>query len=316
MKAASELARTLEQLDARGMKKLSRAELRELPALYRNVVSDLAEARARGLPAQEARRLEALVLRGHAILYAPDPPRLGGALAELLREFPHEVRRSLRPLALAMALFLSGGVLGYAEVQRDPASAAVLLPGALGENAEESFQPSGPARDGDPLYGALYFTNNARVALNTYALGASFGVGTVLMLLFNGTVIGATIAVVAAEGSTRAFWSFVLPHGGIEIAAISFAAAGGLRIGAGMLFPGSLPRGQSLARAARASLPLALGAALVLAVAGLVEGWISPLPFSLAGKAALGIGLDLALLAYLLIGQRAWRRRPAGVEGS
>ena len=316
MKPASELARMLEQLDAHGVQTLSREELRDLPALYRNVVSDLAEGRARGLPAPEARWLEALVVRGHALLYAPDPPRLARALRELLRDFPGEVRRSLRPLALATALFFLGGGMGYAEVRRDPASAAVLLPGALGENAEESFQPSGPPRDGDPLYGALYFTNNARVALNSYALGASFGVGTLLMLLFNGTVIGATVAVVDAEGSTRALLSFVAPHGGIEIAAILIAAAGGLRIGYGMLFPGSLPRGQSLARAARASLPLALGAALVLAVAGLVEGWISPLQFSLAGKVALGLGLDLALLAYLVIGLRVGRTGEATRQGS
>src|SRR3712207_8571435 len=47
------------------------------------------------------------------------------------------------------------------------------------------FQAGRAPRDGDPIFGAFYFPNNASVAFNAYALGGSCGIGTVLVLLFN-----------------------------------------------------------------------------------------------------------------------------------
>jgi uncharacterized membrane protein SpoIIM required for sporulation len=167
------------------------------------------------------------------------------------------------------------------------------------ENAEH-FRDDQPSGSGHPVYGVFYFTNNARVALTAYALGATFAVGTVLILLFNGVVLGATGAVVAATGSPQAFLSFVLPHSGIELAAILFAAAAGLQMGGALIKPGWRKRRDAFLFAARESLPLALGATALLVVAGIVEGWISPKPFPLALKAVIGGTLNVLLLIYLL----------------
>lgn len=303
MSARRELEQALTALEARRGERPDRGALRQLPRLYRAVVAELAEARARGARRPELEALETLVLRAHALLYVPEPPPLRLAFGELMTAFPRQVRRCSAELGLAAALLAGGAALGYLEVRRDAASAAVLLPGGLRDNAEESFQAGHAPRDGDPIFGAFYFTNNASVAFNAYALGGSCGIGTVLVLLFNGAVLGATFAVVSAVASPAAFWSFVLPHAGVELFAILAAAAGGLRMARGLLLPGWLPRRAAFARAARESLPLALGAAVLLAVAGLVEGWISPQALPLGVKAAIGVGLDLLLLGYLML----WR---------
>ncbi|MFH0900582.1 MAG: stage II sporulation protein M [Pseudomonadota bacterium] len=299
MSASSQLADLLSQIGHRSAKALSREELLALPKLYRLAVAELAEARARGTPAAQRGTLEYLVIRAHAMLYAPAPLRIGSAIVDLVRAFPAAVRRYRRLVAIAALLLLVGSLWGYLEVARNPASAAVLLPGGLQENAEESFQSGASTREGHPAYGVFYFTNNARVAFNAYALGATFGVGTVLLLLFNGVILGGTIAVVGLVGSPRVLLSFVLPHGGIELAAIVIAAAGGLAIADGLLRPGWRRRMDSLRVAARESLPLVLGSAALLAVAGLVEGWISPQPLPLAVKAAIGGVLDVLLVVYL-----------------
>ena len=311
MNPADRLAGILRTIEATSLRRVARSDLRELPALYRQLVSELAEARALGLPREHLADLEALVVRAHATLYAPAPVRWGRALADLLVAFPTAVRRWWRSVALATAFLVAGCAWGYLEVGRDPSSAAILLHGAMQQNAEESFQDGAPKREGDPVAGVLYFTNNARVALYAFALGATFGVGTAIVLLFNGVTLGATFAVVGMLGSPRAFFSFVLPHGGIELAAIVIAAAGGLRLAGGLLRPGWRRRRDSLLEAARESLPLALGAAVVLAVAGLVEGWISPMKLPIAAKATIGGVLDLLLVLYVLSG-----RKPASRAGS
>ncbi|MHB1847290.1 MAG: stage II sporulation protein M, partial [Deltaproteobacteria bacterium] len=223
------------------------------------------------------------------------------ATGRLLAEYPSRVRRAGGRLSLGAALLAVGLAFGGLEVARDPSSALALLPTASQENAE-AFQDEGaPPREGDPAYGAFYFTNNAQVAALGFALGATFGVGTLLLLLYNGVLLGATIALVAARGSLRALLSYVAPHGGLELAAIVIAAAGGFGLAQALLAPGWQRRQDALRDAAREALPLALGSAVLLGVAGLAEGWLSPKPWPLHWKLAIGLCLDLCLALYLCL---------------
>ncbi|HET6150990.1 MAG TPA: stage II sporulation protein M [Polyangia bacterium] len=278
-------------------RRLARADLRDLPVMYRRVIAALAEARARGVPIAQLARLERVLIAAHGLLYAPEPPRLGRAFVALLREFPVVVRRSWRALALAVALCALGGGWGYSVVRSDPGRAAALLSPELLDNAHH-FK-SGAAREGDPLYGAFYFTNNATVAFSVYALGATFGLGTVLVLLYNGVMLGATLAIVLSLGASARFFSFVVAHGELEMLAVFIAAAAGLEMGWALLRPGWKRRSDALRDAAHATLPMALGASLLLAVAGLVEGWISPMPLPFSTKATLGASLLAGALVYL-----------------
>lgn len=294
------LGRIIESCRKQPLSALSREDLRSLPILYRRLMAQIAEARAAGASKAQIAQLEALAVSGHAILYAPAPTHLGRALVNLLAMFPHAVRQARRYLGAAALLLVVGCLWGYLEVRRDSASAAVLLPQALQENAEESFQESARTRDGAPIYGVFYFTNNARVALQAFALGATLGVGTAIVLLTNGVLLGASFALVRLVASPRAFFSFVLPHGGLELGAILIAAAGGLMLGDALLRPGWRTRWASFRRASREALPLAIGAATLLAVAGLIEGWLSPKPWPLVYKAVLGLAVDALFIAYLL----------------
>jgi uncharacterized membrane protein SpoIIM required for sporulation len=302
-----ELLRLLERLERRP-EALTRAEVRELPRLYRRTVTELADRRARGVAADRLAGIERLMVRAHGLLYAPPPIALGAAFARLVRSLPSRVRAARRMIALATALLSLGAIWGYLEVRRDPAGAAVLLSPELLENAE-SFRTGAPMRPGDPIYGAFYFTNNARVAFNAWALGATFGIGTALLLLYNGVILGATVAVVAAGPGSRTFLSFVLPHSGVELAAILIAAAGGFAMASGLLRPGPRRRRDAFRQSALDSLPLALGAAVLLSIAGLTEGWFSPLPLPLGLKALLGGSLTTLLAIYLLAPNRNERDR-------
>ena len=297
--AAERLHAILQQVNTQTVRRLSRADLQALPGLYREAVAELAEARARQLDRGHIAALQALVLRGHTLLYAPAPTHVLADWQGILLAFPAAVRRAWRGLALCTAVCAAGGVWGAYEVQRDPSSAAVLLAGGWEQNAEESFQAHGPQRTGNPVQGVFYFTNNARVALTAYALGATLGVGTLLVLVYNGVILGATLAVVRSLGTLHGLLGFILPHSGIELTAILVAAAGGMQLADGILRPGWRSRRASFMQAARQSLPLALGAASLLILAGLVEGWISPMPWPLAVKAGIGAGLDVLLAVYL-----------------
>jgi uncharacterized membrane protein SpoIIM required for sporulation len=100
-----------------------------------------------------------------------------------------------------------------------------------------------------PLASSAIMTNNMSVSFTTFALGITAGLGTIYMMAFNGLLIGVIGMACGLAGMSVQLWSFVAPHGVLELPAIFIAGGAGLRIAQGLLFPGLLPRRESLARA-------------------------------------------------------------------
>jgi uncharacterized membrane protein SpoIIM required for sporulation len=100
-------------------------------------------------------------------------------------------------------------------------------------------------------------------------------------------------------------WSFVAPHGVLELPAIFIASGAGLEIARGLLFPGLLPRKASLAQAGGRAARLLLGTIPLLVVAGMIEGFFSPSSAPVVMKFGLAAVLFAALLAYLFASGKA-----------
>jgi uncharacterized membrane protein SpoIIM required for sporulation len=94
-------------------------------------------------------------------------------------------------------------------------------------------------------------------------------------------------------------WSFVAPHGVLELPAIFIAGGAGFRIAQGLLFPGVLPRRDSLARAGFEAVQLLVGTIPILIIAGLIEGFVSPTNLPVALKFSMAAALFVLLNAYL-----------------
>jgi uncharacterized membrane protein SpoIIM required for sporulation len=148
-----------------------------------------------------------------------------------------------------------------------------------------------------PVASSEITTNNLSVSFMTFAMGITAGIGTLWMILLNGLLIGVVGTACWQAGMSLSLWSFVAPHGVLELPAIFIAGGAGFGIARGLLFPGALPRAESLVRAGKRSGKLFFGSIPMLLVAGLIEGFVSPshLP------AALKFGLAAALFTMLTI---------------
>jgi uncharacterized membrane protein SpoIIM required for sporulation len=93
--------------------------------------------------------------------------------------------------------------------------------------------------------------------------------------------------------------SFVVPHGVLELPAIFIAGGAGLLVAKGLLFPGTLPRRESLALEGGRAMRLALGIIPLLIVAGTVEGFVSPTDLAPHWKYLLGAGLFTLLILFV-----------------
>jgi uncharacterized membrane protein SpoIIM required for sporulation len=150
-------------------------------------------------------------------------------------------------------------------------------------------------------------TNNISVSFLAFALGITFGLGTLYLMVFNGLMVGTLAGLCYTHGLGIPFWSFVLPHGVIELTAIFIAGGAGFLLGGALLFPGDLPRKDALPKRARQAGRLILGCVPLLVIAGIVEAFFSPIQVHAGLKFGMA-GLLLALLlCYLLLPRPAPR---------
>jgi len=150
-----------------------------------------------------------------------------------------------------------------------------------------------------PYASSRIMTNNISVALMTFASGITGAVGTVYLLFFNGLMIGVVGAACASAGMSLSLWSFVAPHGVLELPTIFIAGGAGFRLAQGLLFPGHRPRRTALTVAAREAVLLALGCAPLLVVAGVVEAFVSPTGLPVWSKFLVAGSLFTLLVVYL-----------------
>jgi uncharacterized membrane protein SpoIIM required for sporulation len=261
---------------------LSDEDLFELPVLYRAALSSLSVARETSLDADLVGFLEALCARAYFVLYGVQPPLHRRIAAFFGAGWPLALRSLWRETLVAVLMMLLGGIVAYCLVASDPGWYHSIIPGDLagGRGPQSSaaelraglYDGGGSAGDMLGAFATFLFTHNAQIALMCFALGFAFGVPTLLLLVYNGCIVGAFAAVYVSKGLGLPLAAWLAIHGTTELFAIAIAGAAGLRIGMAVAFPGRLSRTVATTRAGRTAAFAMIGVVLMLAVAGLLEG--------------------------------------------
>jgi uncharacterized membrane protein SpoIIM required for sporulation len=208
-------------------------------------------------------------------------------------------RRHWRYVQIALLIFAVSGVVGAALTYQDPDFKLSIIGPQMVETIDKHEMWTHSIVGIKPLASSAIMTNNLSVSFSTFALGTTGGLGTIYMMLFNGLLIGVIGMACHMSGMSLQLWSFVAPHGVLELPAIFIAGGAGFRIAAGLLFPGYLPRRESLSRAGTDAVQLLLGTIPLLIVAGTIEAFVSPTGIAVALKLSMAAALFALLLAYL-----------------
>jgi uncharacterized membrane protein SpoIIM required for sporulation len=292
----------LESLIASGsgrITSLGHGELQELSLLYRQTAADLAAIRQDPGSVHFARYLNQLMARAHNIIYGGHRASPSVILTFFKREYPRIFRRNVRYCALAFAMFVAGGLAGVALTLQDSDFQLRVLGPRMVQTIQRKEMWTHSIISIKPLASSEIMTNNMTVAFMTYATGITAGLGTIYMLFFNGLLMGVIGTACGLAGISLSLWSFVAPHGALELPAIFLAGGAGLKLGHGLLFPGVLPRKQSLAIAGREATTLVLGTIPILIIAGTIEAFVSPTGLAATLKFAMSAALLVLLFGYL-----------------
>lgn len=301
----------LERARRGGLGSLPEEEVSRFVALYRATAADLARARSYGASAELLRSLERWVGAGHNLLYRPGAWSWRDAREWLGHGFPALVRRRWRPIALAAALLFVPLLLAAAVIHADPARARAILPVELMVRAEEGREREARGQGyveipqiQMPVMASGIIANNVWVTFLAFAGGIAAGLGTTATLVFNGVHVGAVMGLFIRYGLGGYLFAFVLPHGIIELTAICIAGGAGLWLGSALVLPGRATRRDALVARGREAVSLLAGAAALLVIAGVIEGFISPAPLPRPLKWAAASAFALLLALYLLGGGR------------
>ncbi len=287
----------------RGMRSFSAADVFAFGRLYRLTTSDLAYAQGRGYDDELLGYLNRLVARAHAHVYSRG---VEGGWTRIerffMQTFPQEVRRSWVYVGACAMLTIVCSCIAWNVVMQNADDASALIPASMiPPHISKSLHNSNfaiPPQQSAEM-SSLIITNNIRVAIGAFAFGiVSLGVLTVYVISLNGLMIGALGALYAEAGFGSDFWATIAPHGVIELTAIQIAGGAGMLLAAGVLLPGRLRRRDALAQNARRAGVLITGVAAMLCVAGIIEGFFSPLRFPESVRVTVGAVTAIALLLY------------------
>jgi uncharacterized membrane protein SpoIIM required for sporulation len=301
------LEELLEFASKNGLASLTRDDLRDLGLLYRQMAADLAAIREDPTSVHVARYVNKLLARAHNTIYAAERGRPLAALGFFRRTFPAVFRRNVACCLLAFAVFVGGGLVGAVLCYRDPDFKLKMLGPEMVDTIERRQMWTHSIVSIKPQASSSIMTNNLSVSFTTFALGITGGIGTLFMMTLNGVLIGVIGMACWQSGMSVALWSFVAPHGVLELPAIFIAGGAGLRVAQGLLFPGWLPRRASLAAAGGEAAKLLLGCVPLLIVAGIVEAFVSPTSLPVRLKFGMAAALFVLLTSYLFAGRRGAR---------
>ncbi len=304
-----ELERLVRQIERRGVRSLSLDDLQQLPILYRAALSSLSVARSIALDRNLLLYLENLALRAYFAVYSTRANPIEGLRDFFVRDLPQAVRAARWHILIAEAALLVGVAAGFILTVHDEAWFSSLMPSELAGGrgpastaadlrAKELFAPWPGAAAAFGIFANVLFSHNTLVGLMCFGLGLAAGIPTLMLTVYQGLSLGAFIALHFDRGLTIDCLGWVSIHGTTELGAVILLAAGGLVIADKILFPGRYARLENLALHGRQAAQMAVGAILMLFVAGILEGGFRQLVQSTPARFAIGLGMAALWLIY------------------
>ena len=310
------------RVEQKGIAALAPEEVRLLPLLYRSAMSSLSVARGIALDRNLLLYLEDLALRAYLVVYGPRTGLIQNVRNFFLKGFPQAVREVRWHIFIIFAVLLAATIAGYVLVMSDMTYYSMFVPDGLtdwrspGVTAEELrekelFAPWPGFVQTFIVFAQFLFTHNSVIGILAFCLGFALGVPTVILVGYNGLILGAFIALHADVGLTADCLGWLSIHGITELLALVLSGAAGLRVAELIVFPGQLPRLESLSRYGRRAAGVAVGAVALDFVAAILEGGFRQLINNTPGRFIFALMTALCWLYYFT---RAGRERPDGFD--
>lgn len=255
--------------------------------------------------------LQNLVARAHRILHSREAVQHSWSFKKwFFEQVPQAFRLRFKYFICSLLSTLLGASVGIFLLASDVRSRDVIFPFEHLLNSpkervqeEESRIKDHPVDKKRGEFAGHLMTHNIQVSLVTLGMGMLWGIGSFILLFYNGVILGAVCYDYLHHGLGVFLTGWLLPHGIIEIPAILIAGQAGFLLGHAMIGYGTGQSFRSRITAVQQDVIHFSGLlAIMLVWAGIIEAFFSQyhepiIPYSL--KISFGIIEGIALISYL-----------------
>ena len=311
-----ELDGVLKKLEKRPELKMTLSQLERFHYLYQRASADLAKIKTFSADPGTRTYLETMVARAFGEIHETrDKPHRLAPLSWFFATFPQTFRRHIQAFWISLSVMLLGGIFGGYVIMANPEAKQFLLPFSHlhGDPSDRVAKEESAQKDrlqgSKSSFSSYLMTHNTKVSIFTLALGMTWGVGTLIMLFYNGVILGAVALDYVLGGETAFLLGWLMPHGIIEIPAILLAGQAGLVLAGALIGRSNSDSLRKRLRKISADLvTLIFGIAIMLAWSGIIEAFFSQyhepvIPYTVK----IGFGTLEAVLLVLFL-TRAGRR--------
>ncbi len=265
--------------------------------LYQSSCEHLSVARTRYGNTSTVEYLNNLVARAHQAIYVTKPNSVSRLFRFLFSRYPALLRKESRLILISTGIFVFFFFFSFFFTIANENYALSFV--------SQEYVDSIKGNDGQassinaPVASVFILTNNIRVGVLAFALGITFGIGTVYVLAINGMMMGALAGVAFNSGQSYSFWSLIAPHGVPELFCIFVCGGAGLLIAHSMLFPKIHSRRESFVKGGRKAIYLIIGTIPLFILAGLTEGYFTPLSIDPVYKYIGAVIWSILLIVYI-----------------
>ncbi len=313
----TELEKLVERLERESSQPLDLDEAKRFHLLYQKVSADLGRIATFAAEPELRGYLESLTARAYAEIHETrERSKKFRPMRWFTHEFPRAFRRQWGAFVISVVITMVGILFGGFAVALDEEAKEAVLPGQfanhLGDPArrvaeEEKVKKEDGKGAMRSTFAGMLMANNISVSIRAVAFGMTWGIGTMILLFYNGVILGLVAVDYILAGQLVFLLGWLLPHGVIEIPAVLIAGQGGLVLGRALIGRGDrAPLRDRLRAVGGDVMTLIGGVAVMLVWAGIVESFLSQhhepvVPYLL--KILFGC-LELAALVWFLAGRR------------
>ena len=292
----------------------------KLATLFVQLTDDLSYARTFYPNTKTVAYLNALATKAHQAIYKRKRER-GERFKEFwMWEVPLQMFEARKEILISFLIFVTAILIGAVSTTNDTTFARSFLGDTYVDMTLDNIAK------GDPMgvyssdsQGSMFFmitTNNIFVSLKAFVFGALFSLGTVLLLMHNGIMVGVFHTLFHEQGIVSEFIFAVYVHGTIELSSIVVAGAAGLVVGNSLLFPGTYSRKVAFMSGAGRGLKMVIGLLPFFIVAGFLESFVTrytdmPLVINLG---IIGLSLGLVVGYFILWPMSVAKKQPKGIR--
>ena len=251
----------------------------ELASLYIQLVNDLSYAQTYYPKSKTILYLNNLAAKAFQKIYKTKREDTNRFVHFWKTEVPLIVYEYRRYVLYAFIIFISFMTIGAVSAAYDDSFVRLILGDSYVNQTLENIEEGDPVavyKSGSNWGSFIGITlNNLYVGIRAFIFGVFGGLGTALVMLYNGIMVGAFQYFFFKEGvlweSVRGIWI----HGSMEIFAIVIESAAGLILGASILFPKTYSRITSFKMGVKNGVKILISTFPFTLAAGFLEGYVT-----------------------------------------